>query len=135
MKPSTLAIALLTIFAASSGLIQQSARADGNMLKGWLSDEQCARGRAKSGIFKGTNPECAKQCVAKGTKIVLILPDAKEVLSIENQDAVKDHVGDYVEVTGKIESASNEKAARAIHIETVTMVKKGAAMCAIPKKK
>jgi hypothetical protein len=136
MKPSTLVISTVLLFSAIFGFMQQPISADGKMLKGWLSDDQCARGRAKDGIYTSTNPECAKQCVAKGAKIVLILSDAKEVLSIENQDAVKDHVGDSVEVTGKIEPATNEgAAARTIHIETVTMVKKGAAMCGIPKKK
>jgi hypothetical protein len=74
----------------------------GSTIQGWISDEQCARGRASSGVYTGTNPECAKQCVAEGAKIVLIVPDQKRVLIVANQAAAKGNVGDYVEVTGEV---------------------------------
>lgn len=107
-----------------------------NTLKGWLSDEQCARSRASGGIFTGTSPYCAKQCVSKGAKIVLILPDEKEVLNIDNQDAAKDHVGDFVEVTGETETAAKTNGdAKIFHIDTIKMITQGKTMCGIPKKK
>jgi hypothetical protein len=107
-----------------------------NILKGWLSDEQCAPSRAANSIFTSTSAYCAKQCVSKGAKIVLILPDEKEILNIDNQDAAKEHVGDYVEVTGKTEAAAKTNSgAKTFHIDTIKMITEGKTMCGIPKKK
>ena len=132
---------IIAIFVASVVLsfvpgASLPAGASANTLKGYLSDEQCARGRASGGIFTGTSPYCAKQCVAKGAKIVLILPDEKEVLNIDNQDAAKDHVGDFVEVTGETEAAAKTNGgAKTFHIDTIKMITQGKTMCGIPKKK
>jgi hypothetical protein len=136
VKTFLLVVAVSVMCTATPQFPLQSSAAGGKTSRGWLSDEQCAGGRAAGGIFTSTNPECAKQCVAKGAKIVLIVPDTKEVLAIENQDAAKDHVGDYVEVTGNIETiGKTPSSAKAFHIDTLKMITKGAAMCGIPKKK
>ena len=62
---------------------QATHSAQAKAIRGWLSDEVCARGRASAGVFTGTGPRCAKECVAKGRKIVLIDPEAKKVMTIE----------------------------------------------------
>src|ERR1700722_13335052 len=110
MKYSILVFVASLLMAANSGMPQQDAA--GKTLKGWLSDEQCSRARATGGIFTSTNPDCARRCVRKGEKIVLILPDAKGIVAIENQDAAKEHVGDYVEVTGRFAQGNNKEGAR-----------------------
>ena len=123
------------VLAFTPGTPPQTAN-NGNALKGWLSDEQCAHSRAANGIFTGTSAYCAKQCVSKGAKIVLILPDEKEILNIDNQDAAKEHVGDYVEVTGKTEvAAKTNGGAKIFHIDTIKLITEGKTMCGIPKKK
>lgn len=104
----------------------QSAPAESRTLRGWLSDEQCARGRASSGVYTGTNPECAKECVAKGKKIVLIDAQKKTIVAINNQSAAKQNIGDYVEVTGTLDAGS-------LHINSLKQLEKGVAECERPK--
>src|SRR5579863_7697628 len=105
-----------------------SAGAQANTIRGWLSDEGCASGRASGGVYTGTNPDCAKECVAKGAKIVLIVPDQKRILQIANQDAARNHIGDYVEVTGDM-----DQPAKTLHIDALTMITKGSAQCGRPR--
>jgi hypothetical protein len=97
------------------------------VVQGWLSDEACARGRAKSGVYSGTNPDCAKRCVAQGKRIVLIVPDEKSVLDIANQDAARENIGDEVQATGTIDPGT-----KALHIDSLKMLSPGRAMCQLP---
>jgi hypothetical protein len=133
VKYSILVFVASLLLAANPGTPQQDAT--GKPLRGWLSDEQCSRARATGGVFTSTNPDCARGCVAKGDKIVLILPDAKEIVAIENQDAAKEHVGDYVEVAGSFAQVNNKEGARVLRVDSLKMITKGVAMCGIPKKK
>src|SRR5689334_2174251 len=98
MKISILRVLLMT--SCILGLLSvpmPGANTSAKIVRGWLADEGCARGRANSGVYSGTNPDCAKKCVAKGSKIVLVAPDDKELFVIENQDIAQKNVGDYVE--------------------------------------
>ena len=117
---------LFTLAAIPLTFGQEEART----IRGWLSDEACARGRATSGTYTNTNPECARKCVAEGKKIVLIAPDEKKVLTVANQDIAKSNVGNYVEVKGTIDT-KNETVA----IEALKMLEEGRAMCSAPRKK
>lgn len=101
-----------------------------SVLRGWLSDEGCAGGRASDGIYTGTNPDCAKKCVADGKKIVLVDPERKRLLTLANQEAAKDRVGDYVEVSGELDAQ-----AKSLRIESLKLLEKGRAMCDVPAKK
>ena len=100
------------------------------VLRGWLSDEGCAGGRAKSGLYTGTNPDCAKKCVSEGKKIVFVDSDHKRLLSIANQDAAKERVGDYVEISGEVNEES-----KTLRVDSLTLLEKGRAMCDVPAKK
>ena len=119
------AIASLGVFAIPGGSAPGS-----ETLRGWLSDEQCAKGRAESGVFTGTNPDCAKKCVKEGKKIVFIDPEGKRVLTLANQAIGKTHVGDFVEITGEVDAKS-----ATIHADSVKFLEKGAAMCGAKHKK
>ena len=121
MRILILAVVLNVCLALGAGA--QNAK-----IRGWLSDEQCARGRANGGVYSGTNPDCAKQCVAKGAKIVLIVPDQKRLLSIANQGTAKSNIGDYVEVTGVVDQQANS-----VHIDSLKMLTEGRAKCDLPK--
>lgn len=121
----TVLVTAISVGAASLGAENQS-----KSIRGWLSDDGCARSRANSGVFTGTNPDCAKKCVAQGKKIVLIVPDEKMILDIANQSAASDNVGDFVEVTGAV----NPKT-KSLHIDSLKMVEKGQAMCSVPTRK
>jgi hypothetical protein len=112
------------------GAAKPSSGADKTVLRGWLSDESCAGGRATSGTYTGTNPDCAKKCVHEGKKIVLVDPEHKRLLTIANQDAARERVGDYVEINGELDSP-----AKSLHINSLKLLEKGSAMCDVPKKK
>jgi len=62
---------LCLLFVVIAGIyIAPSLNAGGgkSTLRGWLSDEDCAGGRASSGTYTGTNPDCAKKCVRDGKR-------------------------------------------------------------------
>jgi hypothetical protein len=99
-------------------------------LRGWLSDEQCSKGRAQVGTYTATNPDCAKECVKKGKQIVLIDPVGKRILVLTNQDVGKKNIGDYVEIAGEIDSK-----AMTIHADSLKFLEKGSVMCEAPPKK
>jgi hypothetical protein len=101
-----------------------------SVIRGWLSDESCASGRAVSGVYTATNPDCAKKCVHEGKRIVLIDPDRKRLLVVLNKDAAVERVGDYVEISGDL----NEQA-KTLHIDSLKLLEKGHSMCVVPPKK
>jgi hypothetical protein len=101
-----------------------------SVLRGWLSDEGCAGGRAKSGLYTGTNPDCAKKCVSEGKQIVFVDPDRKRLLSVANQEVAKESVGDYVEISGEV----NEER-KTLRVDSLKLLEKGRAMCDVPAKK
>jgi hypothetical protein len=107
-----------------------SAGGGKSTVRGWLSDEGCAGDRARSGKFTGTNPDCAKKCVHNGKKIVLVDPEHKRLLTIANQDAAREQVGDYVEINGEL-----DEQARSLRIDSLKLLEKGRAMCDVPVKK
>src|SRR5579863_6927955 len=96
------------------------------VLQGWLSDSSCAKARATGGSYSATNADCAKECVTKGKKIVLIDPDHKKVVDIANQDAVKNNIGDYVELTGTSDTKNR------LHVDALKFLDKNRAMCGVP---
>lgn len=128
--PSIRILATVLVTAISVGAASFGAENQSKALRGWLSDEACARGRANGGIFTGTNPDCAKKCAAQGKKIVLIVPDEKTILEIANQGAAKENIGDYVEVTGAVNPQT-----KSLHIDSFKLVEKGRAMCSVPPRK
>jgi len=71
-----------------------------------------------------------KECVHQGKKTVLVDPDHKRLLTIANQEAARDRVGDYVEINGDF----NEQA-QSRRIDSTKLLEKGRAMCDVPAKK
>jgi len=121
---------LLLVIAGIAFVRSQSAAGGQSVVRGWLSDESCAGGRASSGTYTGTNPDCAKKCVHEGKKIVLVDPDHKRLLTIANQDVARERVGDYVEINGDL-----DEHARSLRIDSMKLLEKGRAMCDVPAKK
>jgi sugar/nucleoside kinase (ribokinase family) len=64
-------------------------------VNGWVSDAKCGAKGANAGA-----EACTKKCVAAGEKMVLVTDGDNKVLAIDNQDAVKEHAGHHVTVTG-----------------------------------
>jgi hypothetical protein len=128
MKSYIAVVAVALFFGWPTHGRQQEQNLPLTTLRGWLSDEQCARARASGGTYTGTNPECANRCVGEGKKVVLILPEQKEILLITNREIAKKNVGDYVEVTGNIIHENSS-----LHISTLKMLEHGRAMCEVSK--
>ena len=125
-----LVVSAAAFFLTFPIVVSHRAKAGPPAIKGWISDQTCAQGRANGGIFTGTNPDCAKKCIASGTKMVLIVPDQKKLLLVANPEAAKTHIGDFVEVTGSIDANT-----KTLHIDTLKLLTKGVAMCDPPKAK
>jgi len=64
--------------------------------KGTISDSHCGAKHAD-----GAGEKCVQGCIKKGASAVLVT-DGK-VLKIANGDAVKDHLGHKVTVTGELD--------------------------------
>lgn len=132
MKRSSIissALSLVAVLVFVLALAPTRVNADGTTIKGWISDAECGRGRASSGLFTGTNPDCAKKCIASGKKMVLIVPDQRIVLTVMNPNAAKVNIGDFVEITGSVEMKT-----KTVRIGSLKMLKKGVAMCGVPAK-
>jgi hypothetical protein len=125
-----LVFSFVAIGIATVAIGPQSLAGNTESIRGWLSDEGCARGRAESGIYSQTNGDCAKQCVAKGKKIVVIDPTRKRILVIANQDIAKKNVGDYVEVSGDVDSRS-----QTMKVDSLKFLHSNQATCGVPPRK
>ena len=67
MRP--LAFSILFALLAHASAADQTARTGSKTIKGWLSDEQCARGRASSGAFTGPIPDARKIASQRAGKL------------------------------------------------------------------
>ena len=76
---------------------------------GTVSDEHCG---AKHVAASEKDQACAEKCAKGGAAAVFVAGD--KVYKIENQDAVKGHMGHKVTITGKMTGDS-------IHIDDVKM--------------
>lgn len=88
---STLAITVALLFAVSL-----SAKAES--WTGWISDSGCGAKGASA-----AHKACALKCVKGGGKYVFVNSATKDVVPINNQDAVSEaNVGMEVKVTGSL---------------------------------
>ena len=91
------------LFVASIGA--NAADLSGTWI-GWFSDEGCASGRAHSGVYTATNPDCALQCIEKGSAVVLIAEQQKAIYVVKGYADAKNDLGYKVEVSGTLDEAS-----------------------------
>jgi hypothetical protein len=130
MRPTRSLVPPFFLTLAIMFLPEVNARGHSSVVRGWLSDEACASGRANGGTYTGTNPDCAKKCVREGKRIVLVDPDHKRLLAILNGDAATERIGDYVEISGDL-----DEQARTLHVDSLQLLEKGRAMCDVPPKR
>ena len=76
---------------------------------GTISDSMCGAKHVKA---TKEDMACAQKCVKGGSPAVFVVGD--KVYNIENQDAVKDHIGHKVSITGTMTGDT-------IHIDKVGM--------------
>ena len=113
-------------FAASA----LHAKPTPEVLRGWLSDEQCARARATGGKFTATNPDCAGKCVADGKKVVFVDPVGKRVLTLLDQVEAKKNLGNLVEIRGSVNSAKGT-----LRVDSIRFLDQARPLCEVPGKK
>jgi len=91
-------------------LVVFASAADKSTVNGWVSDSECAAKGAKEG-----HDACAKKCMGKGAKMVVVTDEDKKVLTVDNPDALKGHEGHHVAVTGEVSGDS-------IHVDSAKML-------------
>lgn len=96
---------------------------------GWFSDERCAAGRAKSGAFTATNPDCAKRCITEGAAPVFISEQAQAIFKIRNYPAAVDDLGYHLEIKATLDEENHT-----LSIDSVKRLAYEGASCARPKK-
>jgi hypothetical protein len=110
-KVALLLISIAALASISIARGRTSAPTAANKWDGWVSDEKCGA--------KGADPShaaCATKCVTGGAAIVFIAGKDKTIYKVDNQDALKDHVGHYVNIEGTLTGDS-------LHVDKVTMLK------------
>jgi hypothetical protein len=79
-------------------------------INGYVSDSGCGA--------KGANADhaaCAKKCIAKGAKVVIVTDGDQKVLTVDNPEALTGHEGHHVAITGTTTADS-------IHVGSVKML-------------
>jgi hypothetical protein len=107
-KVLVICLAFCFVFALSAMALDDMGKS--TTVKGWLVDAKCGAHGANAG-----GEACTKKCVAGGEKLVVVTDGDSKVLAIDNQDAVKDHAGHHVAVSGTVTNNS-------IHIQSVKML-------------
>ncbi|MGZ4836674.1 MAG: hypothetical protein ACXVZZ_13610 [Terriglobales bacterium] len=83
---------------------------DAQTVNGWISDSKCGVKGANAGA-----EACTKKCIAAGEKPVVVTDTDQKVLTVDNPDALKEHYGHHVAVTGHIDGDK-------IHVDSVKML-------------
>ena len=78
---------------------------------GWISDSKCGAHGANA-----AHEACAKKCVAGGEKPVFVSDKDQKVIAVDNPDALQEHLGHHVQVTGSMTSNGS------LHVDKVTML-------------
>jgi hypothetical protein len=107
-KILVISLALCFVFALSAMAFDDMGKS--TTVNGWITDAKCGAKGANAG-----GEACTKKCVAGGEKMVVVTDGDSKVLAIDNQDAVKDHAGHHVAVTGTVTKDS-------IHVNSVKMM-------------
>jgi hypothetical protein len=107
-KVLVLCLAICFVFALTALAFDDMGKS--TTVNGWVSDSKCGA--------KGANASaeaCTKKCLAAGEKIVIVTDKDSKVLAVDNPDALKDHAGHHVAVTGTVSKDS-------MHVSTVKML-------------
>jgi hypothetical protein len=113
MKKLLLIGAVLSVFSfvvATMSFGDDMSMSKAQTVHGWVSDSKCG---AKGADAKAA--ECTKKCLSEGAKMVVVTDGDQRVLTVENPDALKDHVGHHVAVKGHIDGDN-------IHVESAKML-------------
>ena len=107
-KVLVLCLAICFVFALTALAFDDMGKS--TTVNGWITDAKCG---AKGANAKAE--ECTKKCLGEGAKMVVVTDKDQKVLMVENPDALTDHVGHHVAVTGHVSGDS-------IHVESAKML-------------
>ncbi|MGO4881979.1 MAG: DUF5818 domain-containing protein [Bryobacteraceae bacterium] len=82
------------------GFTFASALAMAAEFSGYISDAGCVAKQGAAKTAADSHAGCAKSCIKRGDKAVLVTPEGK-VYTIANQDKVVDHAGQKVTLVGE----------------------------------
>ena len=99
-----LAVALVVMMASVS------FAGDAQTVNGWVSDSKWGAKGANAGA-----EACTKKCIGAGASPVVVSDKDQTVLTVDNPDALSEHYGHHVAVTGHIDGDK-------IHVESVKML-------------
>lgn len=108
---------LMLISIVLSGALLCSAGSSASAsrtIRGWFSDESCARQKVDAGKIEPTKADCARKCVEKGIKLAFISETDKKLFIVSNPENYKTNIGSYVELTGTTNDAD-----QTVHIDSV----------------
>lgn len=78
---------------------------------GWISDSKCGAKGANA-----AHEACAKKCIAAGEKPVFVSDKDMKVMQVSNPDALQEHIGHHVQVTGTMDKDGM------MHVDKVKML-------------
>jgi hypothetical protein len=112
LKESGMRTFLLLLLAGAFlvSVVSVSFASDAQTVNGWVSDSKCG--------VKGANEHhagCMKRCIKGGASTVVVTDKDQKILTVDNPDALKDHYGHHVAVTGHIDGDK-------IHVDSVAML-------------
>ena len=109
----TFVFSLMVSLAAVAS--DKSDTGKGTWIKGWVSDSKCGAKGAGLG-----HEACGTKCLQAGEHVVFVDDVKHKVLSVDNPDALKDHMGHRVAVQGAV-----DEGAGTIHVDKVNMITQG----------
>ena len=104
---------LLLLLVAGAFLVSiasVSFASDAQTVNGWVSDSKCGVKGANAGAA-----ECTKKCIDGGASPVVVSDKDQTVLKVDNPEALKEHYGHHVAVTGHVDGDK-------IHVDSVAML-------------
>lgn len=104
---------LLLLFVAGAFLVSiasVSFASDAQTVNGWIADSKCGVKGANAGA-----EACTKKCIEGGASPVVVSDKDQTVLKVDNPEALKEHYGHHVAVTGHVDGDK-------IHVDSVKML-------------
>lgn len=103
-------LSLLLAAGMIAALSSVSFASDAKTVNGWVSDSKCGVKGANAGA-----EACTKKCIAAGAAPVIVSDKDQMVFKVDNPDALKDHYGHHVAVTGHVDGDT-------MHVDSVKML-------------
>jgi hypothetical protein len=107
-KVLVLCLAICFVFALTAMAFDDMGKSA--TVNGWVSDSKCGAKGANAGA-----EACTKKCLDAGAKMVIVTDKDQKVLTVDNPDALKDHVGHHIAATGHVMGDS-------IHVDSAKML-------------